>query len=99
MTNPYLVDDRVHVPGKGMGRVCYVRPKSTTVRFDKAFRWRGDSWRTIFTVRTDDVRPWGCGVHTDCKRNQELAHACLLSRVASRTAEWNGTGTTNGGTR
>ena len=81
--NAYLVDDRVHVPGKGLGRVSFVKnveTPATVVRFDKAFRYR-NGWRRIVTIPNEDIRPWGCGVHSDCRRNQGLAHACILSRV------------------
>lgn len=78
----YEVGDRVHVPGKGMGCVSFIRgPKSVAVRFDKSFRYR-NGWTTIMSLRTVQVLPWECGVHSDCKKYPDLGRDCILSRVA-----------------
>ena len=79
----YEVGDRVHVPGKGMGFVSFVRgPKSVAVRFDKTFRY-GNGWKTIMGFPISKVLPWECGIHTDCKRYPDLGRDCILSRTES----------------
>lgn len=77
----YEVGDRVHVPGKGMGSVSFIRgPKSIAVRFDKTFRY-GNGWKTIMSMSIVKVRPWACGIHSDCKKYPDLGFDCIVLRA------------------
>ena len=78
----YKVRDRVHVPGKGMGYVSFVKGGTVVaVHFDKTFRWR-NTWWTVKKFHIDEVLPWECGIHEDCIRYPDLGRDCILSRVA-----------------